>query len=226
MSVSYALLPNTINLPSKVSDQYALHYFFTHTALDLSNNMPDSFWDIVVLQACRRNVVVQQAVIAVGQLHLQHSLDDKSRLTTILSYHKAIILLRKYPSHNSDPSSIVKLICCILNFTCERLLGNEDASHLFRGRAIQRAETRRERATSHLDTIRRMLSMLHLEHSIKTWFRNRAAASAGHELGDGGVVSISALKPDFYTLEDAREQLAAIGFRGLRYLEEQWYYRE
>ena len=43
MSVSYALLPNTINLPSKVSDQHALHYFFTHAALDLSNNMPDSF---------------------------------------------------------------------------------------------------------------------------------------------------------------------------------------
>jgi hypothetical protein len=59
MSVSYALLPNTINLPSKVSDQYAFHYFFTHAALDLSNNMPDYFWDIVVLQACRRNLVVQ-----------------------------------------------------------------------------------------------------------------------------------------------------------------------
>lgn len=128
MSVSYAPLPNTINLPSKMSDQYALHYFFTHAALDLSDNMPDSFWDIVVLQACQRNVVVQQAVIAVGQLHLQHSLDDKSRPTAVLSYHKAIILLRKYPSHNSDPSSIVKLICCILNFTCELLPGSEDAS--------------------------------------------------------------------------------------------------
>jgi hypothetical protein len=40
------------------------------------------------------------------------------------------------------------------------------------------------------------------------------------------MISIPALKPDFYALEDAREQLAAIGFRGLRYLEEQWYYRE
>ncbi|OCK82198.1 hypothetical protein K432DRAFT_391452 [Lepidopterella palustris CBS 459.81] len=127
---------------------------------------------------------------------------------------------------SSDPSSIVKLIYCILNFTCERLLGNEDTSHLFRVLAILRAETRRERATSYLDTIRRMLSMLHLEHSIETWFRNRAAASAGHELGDDGMISIPALKPDFYTLVDAREQLAAIGLRGLRYLEEQWYYRE
>jgi hypothetical protein len=71
-----------------------------------------------------------------------------------------------------------------------------------------------------------MLSMLHLEHSIKTWFRNRAAALAGHELGDGGMISIPALKPDFYTLEDAGERLATIGFRGLRYLEGQWYYRE
>jgi hypothetical protein len=70
MSVSYALLPNTINLTSKVSDQYALYSFFTHAAPDLSKDTPGYFWDIVVLQACRRNVVVQQAVLAVGQLHL------------------------------------------------------------------------------------------------------------------------------------------------------------
>lgn len=70
------------------------------------------------------------------------------------------------------------------------------------------------------DTSPRVLSMLHLEHSIKTWFRNRAAASAGHELRNSGMISTPSLKPDFYTLEDAREQLAAIGFRGLRYLEE------
>jgi hypothetical protein len=110
-----------------------LHYFCAQAATDLSGFVSSEFWTSTVLQISHHEPVIRQVLLALSSLHLDYISSDLSgsqvaSAFTMQQYGKGLKNLRKRPENSSPDNVRVALICSILFYSFESMLGNSQSA--------------------------------------------------------------------------------------------------
>ncbi|KAK5061219.1 hypothetical protein LTR84_007761 [Exophiala bonariae] len=142
---------STYNIPFKVpgsqADRQLLHYYCSQVALSLASYSDPSLWTELILQRCHHQPVVRNALVALSSLHKDFQceappvVDELKRAHRLVASPASLTMIAK--SHRQlarylsrpDASADVALICSVIYFICEALLGDSQQAiwHLDRG---------------------------------------------------------------------------------------------
>ncbi|GAA92576.1 Zn(II)2Cys6 transcription factor [Aspergillus luchuensis] len=122
------------NIPFKVPgsrlDRQLLHFYCVEAALSLSSFSDADFWSRLVLQRCHHQPVIRNALVTLSAIYRDYKFKDDARpesdrpalqhLQLIARSHKQLRIHLCSP----DASIEVALICSVVFYTFEALLGN------------------------------------------------------------------------------------------------------
>lgn len=141
-------------IPGNQRDRQLLHYFCVQGASDISGFVDSDFWYRTVLQSSHQEPVVRQALVALSSLHLEHATADPAtagaaRQEALCQYGKSLRALQRLldrkcsgdvagEGDGARHASEVALICCVLFYCFESVVGNTAAAlqHLRNGLGI------------------------------------------------------------------------------------------
>jgi hypothetical protein len=141
----------TYDIPFKVpgsqTDRQLLHYYCSQVAWSLATYSDGSLWTELILQRCHHQPVVRNALVALSSLHRDFQrggspqIDDRKHGQRLVASAESMSMLAK--SHRqlarylsrSDASADVALVCSMIYFISESLLGDSQQAiwHLDQG---------------------------------------------------------------------------------------------
>lgn len=141
----------TYNIPFKVpgsqADRQLLHYYCSQVALSLASYSDPCLWTELILQRCHYQPVVRNALVALSSLHRDFqceepsTIDQSKRVQRLVASPTSLTMIAR--SHRQlarylsrpDASADVALVCSMIYFICEALLGDSQQAvwHLDRG---------------------------------------------------------------------------------------------
>lgn len=124
-------------IPGSQWERQVLHYFCVRGAKDLSGWTSSDFYHRTVLQMSQNEVVVRNALLALGSFHLdlaRQRVGEKDETAIVPStrslaqYNKAVRQLRRYIARRECPSRAIVMMCCALFYSVENICGNYNAA--------------------------------------------------------------------------------------------------
>ncbi|KAH8169439.1 fungal specific transcription factor domain-containing protein [Sarocladium implicatum] len=131
LNISTYCIP--FRIPGSKMDRQVMHYFCTQAACDLSGFVHSDFWLKTVLQASCHEPTVRQALLALSSLHLDYVSSNPlssciASTSTLRQYGLALKRLQQRITKPSPEAVRVALLCSILFFSFESILGNSNSA--------------------------------------------------------------------------------------------------
>ncbi|EXJ61452.1 uncharacterized protein A1O5_11768 [Cladophialophora psammophila CBS 110553] len=224
-SISSYSIP--FKVPGSQADRQLLHYYCCQAAWNLSSYADPTLWTELILQRSQDQPVIRSGLVALSSLHKDYvsgsfSVNGKDKLSsnveamTLVS--KCYGQLKNYLAR-SDASPEVALICSVIFYSLESLLGDtrQAISHLDSGlRLLKRTQSEAKRPADQLLVhLTSLFERLDIQASSYDDLRLPVLELVSHQEARGEV---SVVPDSFRNLDEAERILAKLQNWSLRQL--------
>ncbi|RYP93193.1 hypothetical protein DL770_000668 [Monosporascus sp. CRB-9-2] len=120
-------------VPGSQKGRQMLHYFCVQDSRGIAGFLSSDIWSRTILQEMHRDPVVRRALASLSSVHLDYVTadapgDGTASPETLAQCDKAIRLLRNRISNPSRTTTNAVLVCCILFYCFEAMLGDNEAA--------------------------------------------------------------------------------------------------